>query len=111
MGITEKLNVTPRRLLIGVAVLAAFLFVLFALARPLFGSSHHRRLCYTIWAYLGWGLLIPSLYDRTLWVPMCLAAICWASGLPEDEDQSADEDLGKDQAADESVALTTTART
>lgn len=87
---------------IGIFGLAGFLLVLFALARPLFGGSRHRRLCYTIWAYLGWGLLIPSLYDRTLWVPMCLAAICWAGTLAED-----DETDDKDQAAGEPVALTT----
>ncbi|WP_157537143.1 O-antigen ligase family protein [Nocardioides sp. Root190] len=85
---------------IGIFGLVGFLLVLFALARPLFGDSPHRRLCYTIWAYLGWGLLIPSLYDRTLWVPMCLAAICWAGSLSEDDD--------KEPAAEETAALTTT---
>lgn len=74
---------------IGIFGLFGFLLVLFALARPLFENVPHRRLCYTVWAYMGWGLLIPSLYDRTLWVPMCLAAICWVAG--RDENVEADE--------------------
>jgi hypothetical protein len=37
-----------------------------------------------VWGYIGWGLLIPSLYDRTLWIPMCLAAICWLAADDQD---------------------------
>lgn len=62
---------------IGIFGLFGFLLVMFAMARPLFDGGPYRRLCYTVWGYIGWGLLIPSLYDRTLWIPMCLAAICW----------------------------------
>lgn len=69
---------------IGIFGLFGFLLVMFALARPLFGGSRYRRLCYTVWGYIGWGLLIPSLYDRTLWIPMCLAAICWLSADDQD---------------------------
>ncbi len=69
---------------IGIFGLFGFLLVMFAMARPLFGASPYRRLCYTVWGYIGWGLLIPSLYDRTLWIPMCLAAICWLAADDQD---------------------------
>ncbi|QSR28056.1 hypothetical protein CFH99_20750 [Nocardioides aromaticivorans] len=69
---------------VGIFGLFGFLLVMFAFARPLFGASPYRRLCYTVWGYMGWGLLIPSLYDRTLWIPMCLAAICWLSADDQD---------------------------
>lgn len=69
---------------IGIFGLFGFLLVMFAMARPLFGDSPYRRLCYTVWGYIGWGLLIPSLYDRTLWIPMCLAAVCWLAADDQD---------------------------
>lgn len=69
---------------IGIFGLFGFLLVMFAMARPLFDGGPYRRLCYTVWGYIGWGLLIPSLYDRTLWIPMCLAAICWLAADDQD---------------------------
>lgn len=84
---------------IGIFGLLGFLLVLFAFVRPLFGDAPGRRLCYTAWAYLGWGLLIPSLYDRTLWVPMCLVAVCWAWNRPDDDaDPSDSNDLQRSGA-------------
>lgn len=96
---------------IGIFGLMGFLLVLFAFARPLFDAVPHRRLCYTMWAYLGWGLLIPSLYDRTLWVPICLSAICWAGVRAA----KAEPDLPADAAgalttAGSTAAVPTTAR-
>lgn len=69
---------------VGIFGLFGFLLVMFAMARPLFDGGRYRRLCYTVWGYIGWGLLIPSLYDRTLWIPMCLAAICWLAADDQD---------------------------
>ncbi|WP_028654715.1 O-antigen ligase family protein [Nocardioides sp. J54] len=71
---------------IGIFGLVGFLLVMFSLARPLFEDVPYRRLCYTVWGYLGWGLLIPSLYDRTLWIPMCLAAVCWVASADWGDD-------------------------
>ena len=60
---------------VGVFGLAGYLLVLFAFARPLFGLGPDRRLCYTVWAYIGFGATIPSLYDRSIWGPVALSVI------------------------------------
>lgn len=65
---------------IGVFGLVAFLLVLFTFARPLFGNGPDRRLCYAVWAYIGFGATTPGLYDRGIWAPVSLsilAAISW----------------------------------
>lgn len=69
---------------IGVVGLVGYLLVLFAFARPLFENHVHRRLCYTVWAYIGWGATVPALYDRSIWLPMMLAALCWIRPTPDD---------------------------
>jgi hypothetical protein len=48
---------------------------LLTFARPLLGLGEHRRLCYTVWAYVGFGATIPSLYDRSIWGPVALSVI------------------------------------
>ncbi len=60
---------------IGIFGLLAYLLVLFAFARPLFGTSPHRRLCYAAWTYIGWGAIVPSLYDRGVWAPIALSVV------------------------------------
>ncbi|UDY23611.1 O-antigen ligase family protein [Nocardioides sp. Kera G14] len=50
-----------------------YVAAMYPLARPLFGTGPHRRLSYVVWVYLGLGVAIPSLWDRTLWVPIGLA--------------------------------------
>ncbi|MCL2614154.1 MAG: O-antigen ligase family protein [Nocardioidaceae bacterium] len=63
---------------IGIVGLIGYVVVIYSFARPLFDNHVHRRLCYTVWAYIGWGATVPALYDRSIWVPMALTAICWA---------------------------------
>lgn len=60
---------------IGIFGLAGYLLVLYSFARPLFGDGEHRRLCYTAWAYIGFGATIPSLYDRSIWGPVALSIV------------------------------------
>lgn len=60
---------------IGFFGLVSYLFVLFAFARPLFGDSRYRRLCYAAWTYIGWGAIVPSLYDRGVWAPIALSVV------------------------------------
>lgn len=57
---------------IGIFGLLGYLVMMFTLARPIFGLHRHRRLGYLVWAYLGVGDAIPSLWDLTIWVPMAL---------------------------------------
>jgi O-antigen ligase len=57
----------------GVLGLVGFLMVLFALARPMFGSHPQRRLVYLVWAYIGLMPTVPFLDNRTLWVPLSVA--------------------------------------
>lgn len=59
----------------GVFGLVGYLMVVFAVARPLFGSGPQRRLGYLVWAFIGLSPAIPSLWDRALWVPMSLAIL------------------------------------
>lgn len=63
---------------IGVFGLAGYLLVMFALARPLFGSSERRRLSYATFAYLGLGATVPGLYDRSVWLVVALGAVAMA---------------------------------
>ncbi len=64
---------------IGIFGLVGYLMVLFVFARPLFGRHPHRRLCYTVWAYLGFGATIPSLYDRSIWAAVSLSVVTIAT--------------------------------
>ncbi len=60
---------------IGLFGLVAYLLVLYAFARPLLGDSPYRRLCYAAWIYIGWGAIVPSLYDRGVWAPIALSVV------------------------------------
>lgn len=68
---------------IGILGLVGYLLVLYALARPLFGNHAHRRLAYAVWAYIGFGATVPSLYDRSVWAVVALGAIPMALAARE----------------------------
>ncbi|WP_435770472.1 O-antigen ligase family protein [Nocardioides sp. SYSU DS0651] len=71
---------------IGIFGLIGYVLVLYAFARPLFSDLEHRRLCYTVWGFMGWGMTIPSLYDRSLWLPIALSATCWVAAAKRRDD-------------------------
>lgn len=75
----------------GIFALFGYAMVMYVLARPLFGSNPHRRLCYCAWAYLGLGLALPGLWDRTIWVPLALS-ILPALGLMHEGTDPVDDD-------------------
>jgi len=60
---------------IGVFGTAGYLCVLYAFARPILGSGSMRRLCYPVWAYIGFGATVPSLYDRSAWTVIGLSVV------------------------------------
>ncbi|QYJ03920.1 hypothetical protein KUV85_16600 [Nocardioides panacisoli] len=60
---------------IGLFGAPAYLVALYVLARPLFLDHPLRRLGYLVWAFIGSTAALPSLYDRTLWVPISLAIL------------------------------------
>ena len=60
---------------IGVIGLAGYLLVLYAFARPIFGTGELRRLCYPVWGYIGFGATVPSLYDRSIWSVVALSVV------------------------------------
>ena len=60
---------------IGIFGLAGYLLVLYAFARPIFGSGELRRLCYPVWGYIGFGATVPSLYDRSIWTVVALSVV------------------------------------
>lgn len=62
-------------LAVGIFGLAAYLTVLFVLARPLFGDHPHRRLCYLTFLFVVVGATFPGLVDRTISVPMALTIL------------------------------------
>lgn len=74
---------------IGVVGTVGYLFVIFAFARPLFSASIHRRLCYAMWIYVAWGFFVPSLYDRSIWIPIAMSAIAWFTPSSTDEAEPA----------------------
>lgn len=62
----------------GLLGLVGFLMILYSLARPLFGDHSLRRTSYAAWAYVGLMPAVPVLDNRTLWLPVSLAAVCWS---------------------------------
>jgi hypothetical protein len=60
---------------IGIIGLAGFLICLVVLCRPLLTLHVHRRLSYLPLAYIGMGPALPSIYDRTMWVPIALSML------------------------------------
>lgn len=76
---------------IGIFGLVGYLMVLYTLARPLLGFHPARRLSYTVWAYVGFGATIPSLYDRGIWAPVSLSILAaLADARSDDEVDEAD---------------------
>ena len=67
----------------GIGGVIAYLVTLVALARPLFGRSEMRRLCYTVVAYAAFGLTTPSLTDRTIWLAVALSFAVFAGHATE----------------------------
>jgi O-antigen ligase len=82
-GLLELFDIHNMFLEVAVAVgifgLVGYLMVLFVFARPIFGHHPHRRLCYTVWAYIGFGATIPSLYDRSIWAAVSLSVVTIAT--------------------------------
>ncbi len=76
---------------IGLFGLLGYILVLFALARPLFSDDEHRRLAYTVWAYIGFGATIPSLYDRGIWAPVSLTVLVALSWWTTTDRREADD--------------------
>lgn len=60
---------------IGIFGLVGYLMVLYVFARPIFGTGDYRRLSYGVWAYIGFGATVPSLYDRSVWAVMALSVV------------------------------------
>lgn len=60
---------------VGILGFAGYAAVMFTFARPLFGAGEHRRLSYAAWCYLGMAPTVPSLWDRTMWLPMALSVV------------------------------------
>ena len=59
----------------GLFGLIGYLLIMFALARPLFTRHPERRLAYMTWVFFVLGLVLPGLWDRTIWVPLSLTII------------------------------------
>lgn len=59
----------------GVFGLVGYLLVLYTFARPVLGPGRLRRLCYPVFAYIGFGATVPSLYDRSIWTVVSLSVV------------------------------------
>lgn len=59
----------------GIIGLVGYVGILYTLARPIVSELPSRRLCYSVWAYIGFGATIPGLYDRGVWSAVALAII------------------------------------
>lgn len=60
---------------IGIFGLAGYLMVLYCFARPILSTGEYRRLTYGVWAYIGFGATVPSLYDRSIWAVVALSMV------------------------------------
>jgi hypothetical protein len=60
---------------IGVIGTFGYLLVLYAFARPILGRGELRRISYPVWAYIGFGATVPSLYDRSSWTCIGLSVV------------------------------------
>jgi hypothetical protein len=70
---------------IGLIGLGGYLVVMFVMSRPLIMEHPHRRLAYLPLAWVGMAPALPSLYDRTMWVPVSLSILVVISGWPDGE--------------------------
>jgi hypothetical protein len=70
---------------IGLIGLGGYLGVMFVMSRPLIMEHPHRRLAYMPLAWVGMAPALPSLYDRTMWVPVSLSILVVISGWPDGE--------------------------
>lgn len=75
---------------IGIFGLVGYLMVLYSFARPILSLGEYRRLAYGVWAYVGFGATVPSLYDRSIWAVVALSVVAMIEherrrlGTPED---------------------------
>jgi hypothetical protein len=60
---------------IGIFGTFGYLMVLYAFARPILGRGELRRISYPVWAYIGFGATVPSLYDRSSWTCIGLSVV------------------------------------
>jgi hypothetical protein len=60
---------------IGVFGTFGYLLVLYSFARPILGRGELRRISYPVWAYIGFGATVPSLYDRSSWTCIGLSVV------------------------------------
>jgi hypothetical protein len=78
-GLIDLFDVHNNFLEVGLAVgifgLAGYLMVLYTFARPIFSLGEYRRLSYGVWAYIGFGATVPSLYDRSVWAVVSLSVV------------------------------------
>lgn len=59
----------------GILGLIGWLMVMFVLCRPLLTQHVHRRLSYLPLGFVGMAAALPSIWDRTMWVPIGLAVL------------------------------------
>jgi hypothetical protein len=83
---------------IGLFGLFAYLVVLFMFSRPLVGVHPHRRLCYLPVAWIGMGPALPSIYDRTMWVPITLSVLAM---FPDWPGKTTDDETTEDELTEE----------
>lgn len=69
---------------LGVFGFAGFVLVVIAMSRPLFGDSIHRRLGYTVVAFVVFSATAPALTDRSMWVAMSLGFV-YFRGFKEEQ--------------------------
>lgn len=80
-GLLEELlfevhnNLLEVAIAIGIFGLVGYVMVLYIFARPLFAKLEYSRLCYGVWAYIGFGATVPGLYDRTIWSVIALSTV------------------------------------
>ncbi|MGH3414196.1 MAG: O-antigen ligase family protein [Marmoricola sp.] len=72
-------------ILVGVGIfgLAGYLLVLWTLGRIVLTELPLRRLGYAVIAYLGFGLTVPALYDRSIWAVVGLALLAYQKPQPQ----------------------------
>lgn len=96
-------NYLEAAIAVGIIGFLGYIAILITLTKPLFGHDPMRRLGYVMVATIAFGATIPSLYDRTAWVPASLCAVLalGARGRPTEADEPGE---GAAAPAHESVA-------
>lgn len=84
----------------GIVGLAGFILMMGTLARPILSQHPLRRLSYVAFAFIGLVPTVPSLDDRTLWLPLSLVILATLSPT------SSPTGAGSDQTDDEQASPT-----